>query len=152
MKVLLAVDGSAHSDAAIDELARHVWPPGTQVLVLTVVHASAPIFPDPALVLTAAHFQQIQVSRDHAPDVVARASTQLRRWAPHLRVSTKVDEGIPKDVIVEAARAWDADVIVVGSHGHGRVRNILLGSVAHGVVTDAPCSVLVARTRQPMAA
>ena len=53
MKVLLAVDGSPHSDAAIDELARQVWPPGTQVLVLTVVHASAPIFPDPALVLTA---------------------------------------------------------------------------------------------------
>ena len=67
MKVLLAIDGSPHSEAAIAEVARRPWPAETEVLVLTVIHATAPVVPDPSFVLAAAHVQQIQELQDRAP-------------------------------------------------------------------------------------
>jgi nucleotide-binding universal stress UspA family protein len=67
-------------------------------------------------------------------------------------VSTKILEGVPKDVIVEEAREWDADLIVVGSHGYGRVQRLVLGSVAAAVVASAPCSVQVVRAKHAVEA
>ena len=63
-------------------------------------------------------------------------------------MSTRVREGVPKDVIVEEAREWGADLIVLGSHGHGFVKRLVLGSVAAAVVASAPCSVQVVRSKQ----
>jgi nucleotide-binding universal stress UspA family protein len=148
VKVLLAIDGSAHSEAAIAEVARRPWPADTQVLVLTVIHAKAPLMPDPSFVLAAAHFQQIQQLHEEAPTLVNRACQQLRRRAPSLAVLTAIEEGVPKDIIVKVARGWGADLIVLGSHGYRRIRGILLGSVALGVLGEAPSSVLVARVKQ----
>ena len=148
MKVLLAIDGSPHSEVAIAEVARRPWPAGTEVLVLTVIHATAPNMPDPSFVLAAAHVQQTQDLYEQAPALVGGACQQLRRAVPDLTVLTTVDEGAPKDVILQTAKTWEADLIVVGSHGYGRIRNLVLGSVAHGVLTEAPCSVLVARTKR----
>jgi nucleotide-binding universal stress UspA family protein len=147
VKVLLAIDGSAHSEVAIAEVARRPWPTGTQVLVLTVIHAKAPLLPDPSFVLAAAHVEQIQQLHDEAPALVDRACQQLRERAPFVTVLTAIEEGIPKDVIVKVAREWGADLIVLGSHGYGRIRGILLGSVALGVLGEAPSSVLVARVK-----
>jgi hypothetical protein len=55
-----------------------------------------------------------------------------------------------KDVIVEAARTRNADLIVLGSHGYGRFRRMVLGSVAGAVVANAPCSVQVAREKHDL--
>ena len=52
-----------------------------------------------------------------------------------------------KEQIIELAREWGADLIVVGSHGRG-FWGRLLGSVSTGVVHHAPCSVLVVRKRE----
>jgi universal stress protein family protein len=62
-------------------------------------------------------------------------------------VTTKVVEGVPKDMIVQEANDWGADLIVLGSHGYGRVRRMVLGSVAGAVVAKAPCSVQVVRAK-----
>ena len=62
-------------------------------------------------------------------------------------MSTRIREGIPKDVIVEEAREWGADLIVLGSHGYGFVKRLVLGSVAAAVVAAAPCSVQVVRAK-----
>src|SRR5687767_8874519 len=149
VKVLLAIDGSPHSESAVAEVARRPWPADTQVLVLTVIHPTAPLLPDPSFVLAAAHFQQLQQLHDEAPALVNGACQHLRHGAPSLTVLTAMEEGVPKDIIVKVAREWGADLIVLGSHGYGRVRGILLGSVALGVLGEAPCSVLVARVQQP---
>jgi nucleotide-binding universal stress UspA family protein len=148
VKVLLAIDGSPHSEAAITEVARRPWPAETEVLVLTVIHATAPIVPDPSFALAAAHFQQVQDLRNRAPALVSTACRQLRSRAPYLTVLTAIGEGTPKDVILDIARNWGADLIVVGSHGYGRIRSFVLGSVALAVLAEAPCSVLVARLKR----
>ena len=148
MRVLLAVDGSPHSHIAVDEVAERLWPERTRIKVLTVIHAAAPLAIDPAFVLAAAHVEQVEGQRLLAPVVVDSAAEKLRIRAPHLVVTTTVVEGNPKDVIIEEAREWDADLIVVGSHGYGRLKRMVLGSVAGAVVASAPCSVLVARERR----
>jgi nucleotide-binding universal stress UspA family protein len=52
-------------------------------------------------------------------------------------------DGKPSDQILAAAREWDADVIVIGTHGRSGVSRLLLGSTAEAVVRHAPCPVLV---------
>ena len=96
MRVLLAVDGSPHSHIAVEEVAERLWPEGTSVEVLTVIHASAPLAIDPAFVLAAAHVQQTDEQRHLASTVVEPSAEKIRMKAPHLLVTTKVVEGNPR--------------------------------------------------------
>jgi nucleotide-binding universal stress UspA family protein len=145
MRVLLAIDGSPFSEAAIAEVAKRPWPPGTVVEVLTVVHVSTPMAIDPAFVMAAIHVDQTEEQRHLASVLVSAAAEQLK--LSDVAVVTKVLEGTPKEVIVEEADAWDADLIVMGSHGYGRFRRMILGSVAGAVVANARCSVQVVRAK-----
>jgi nucleotide-binding universal stress UspA family protein len=56
-------------------------------------------------------------------------------------------QGSPAEEILEEARVWPADLIVLGSHGHGGLRSLVLGSVASRVMHHAQCSVEVVRAR-----
>lgn len=150
MRILLAIDGSPHSDAAVEEVRRRPWPKGTAVEILTVINATAPLVIDPALAMAAAHVEQLEEQRRRAPQLVSAAAAQVAANDQILDVTTTILEGNPKDVIVEEAREWDADLIVVGSHGYGRLRRMVLGSVAGAVVANAPCSVQVVRRRHPI--
>jgi nucleotide-binding universal stress UspA family protein len=58
-----------------------------------------------------------------------------------------VQVGTPAAEIVRTAREWPADLIVIASHGRTGVRRALLGSVAEGVMRNAPCPVLVVRAQ-----
>jgi nucleotide-binding universal stress UspA family protein len=147
MKVILAIDGSPHSQAAAVECSRQPWPHGTEVEVLTVIHASVPLFMEVTLVLAAAHVEEGDRLRRHAPALVDAASKLIRDAAPAVSLTTKILEGDPKDMIIQEAKNWDADLVVLGSHGYGRVRRMVLGSVAGAVVAGAPCSVLVVRAK-----
>jgi nucleotide-binding universal stress UspA family protein len=147
MKVLLAIDGSPHSHAAVVEFATRPWPSSAEVKILTVVHSSIPLFVDPAFLVAAAHMEQTLDRRRDAPALVEAAADMVRAAYPDVSVTTKIIEGVPKEAIVEEARSWGADLIVLGSHGYGRVRRVLLGSVAAAVVAKAPCSVQVVRAK-----
>lgn len=57
----------------------------------------------------------------------------------------RVERGVPGEVICEVAAEERADLIVVGSHGKGVIRRVLLGSVSYHVLHHAPCPVLVVR-------
>jgi nucleotide-binding universal stress UspA family protein len=148
MKVLLATDGSPHSEAAVAQVAKQPWPAGTAVRVLTILHPSIPMFMEPTLLVAAAHVQQAEELRQRGTEIVLKASDRIRRGATRVTVTTKILEGSPQELIVEEARDWDADLIVVGSHGYGRLQRMLLGSVAGAVVANAPCSVQVVRAKR----
>ena len=147
MKVLLAIDGSPHSHAALVEFVTRPWPSGTELQILTVVHASIPLFLDPTLLVAAAHMEQTLEQRRDAPALVEAASQMIHAADPGISVTTNIIEGIPEDAIVEEAQSWGADLIVLGSHGYGRMRRVVLGSVAGAVVAKAPCSVQVVRAK-----
>src|SRR5687768_6481801 len=118
MKILLAIDGSAHSAAALEEVASRQWPPDSEVEILTVVHPTTPLFIDPAFVMAAAYVESTQHLRELAPALLASAAARISRIHPDLKVITMALEGSPRDVIVQEAADWDADLIVLGSHGH----------------------------------
>ena len=145
MKILLGIDGSAHNAAALEEVASRRWPLGTEVEVLTIVHSSTPLLLDPAFVMAAVYVDTTQELRRLAPDLLAAAAARLKREHPHLAITTKALEGTPRELIVQEAAEWGADLIVLGSHGHGPLRQALLGSVATGVATDATCAVEIIR-------
>jgi nucleotide-binding universal stress UspA family protein len=69
----------------------------------------------------------------------------VRASHPGLSIESSVREGHPAPALVEASR--DADLLVVGSRGHGEFAGMLLGSVSEHCVTNAECPVLVWRDR-----
>ena len=73
MKVLLGIDGSPNSHAALAEFATRPWPNGTDVQIFTVIHPSMPLFMEPTLVLAAAHMEQTLELRSHAPALMKAA-------------------------------------------------------------------------------
>jgi nucleotide-binding universal stress UspA family protein len=145
MKILLAIDGSAHSAVALEEVASRQWPSGSEVEVLTIVHSTRPLLLDPAFVMAAAYVESTQELRRLAPELLATAAARLSHDHADLRITTKALEGSPRDLIVQEAADWGADLIVLGSHGHGPLRQALLGSVATGVAADAACAVEIIR-------
>ena len=62
-----------------------------------------------------------------------------------IKSDVAVLEGSPKKRIVEEAKEWDANLVVVGSHGRRGLTRYLLGSVSEAVAMHAPCSVEVIR-------
>ena len=147
MKVLLAIDGSRYSADATTAVASSPWPRGTEVRIVTIVHSWIPMMMEPTFVLVAAHEQLLSESRLVAPSIVEHAAAQIGKVHPDMPVWTAVLEGSPKDVIVEEASTWKADLIVMGAHGLGAVKTFFLGSVSQAVALHAPCSVLIVRGR-----
>lgn len=145
LRILLAIDGSPCSVAALDEVAHCRLPAGSAVRVVTAIHSRVPNIPDPAFAIAAAHAEDINLQARRGPEIQEMAVERLRRHRPHLDVTTRIVEGVPKDVILQEASEWHADRIVLGSHGHGAVGRAVLGSTAAAVAANAGCSVLIAR-------
>lgn len=150
MKVLLAIDGSLCSLAAIKEVANRRWPEGTVVKVFAAVTTWFPSTPDPFLIGAAMYQDLIESERKRLHKLVESTAAELRKSqaCQELRIETKVVDGSPKEVIVEEAESWGADLILIGSHGYGNVKRFMLGSVSQAVATHAPCSVEIVRTCQ----
>ncbi len=148
MRVLLAVDGSPYSDAAVNEVAARAWPADTEVRVITAYEL--PLAPAPETwALPADYFEQLdRAAREHAEvvehEVVLKLATSL---GPSVKVTGNILPGPPRSIILEEAERWRADLIVVGSHGYGAWQRFLLGSVSQAIVSHAKCSVEVVRIR-----
>jgi nucleotide-binding universal stress UspA family protein len=152
MKILLAYDGSAHSQAALVEVASREWPAGSAIEVLTVIHSRWPMVGDPFFTIASAHMESLQEQQRDAPKLLEGAVARILEHAPALAVTGKALEGLPHEVIVKEAEDWGADLIVLGSHGYGRVRRAFLGSVAAAVAVEAPCAVEIIRIGRPSVA
>jgi nucleotide-binding universal stress UspA family protein len=144
LKILLATDGSPHAKAALHAVIQRPWPPRTELRILSVIHP-IPYFPDPLFLGAAIHADSVQHEEKRAAHDVEEAAKEARLGARHLRISTRIYRGSPKKHIVDEAKRWPADLVVVGAQGHGPVGRFLLGSVAHAVTLHAPCSVEVVR-------
>ena len=150
MKILLAVDGSGYSEAAIEEVIKRPWPPQSEVKIVTAIETPMMVGmglePWPAN-----YFDDLQRSaREAAEAVIASALRKLKEASEKtLKISHEIIGGPPSQVIVEAAESWGADLIVMGSRGLGAWNRLLLGSVSSAVVHHAKCSVEIVRTAKP---
>lgn len=144
MKVLLAIDSSEFSEPVISEVASRPWPEGSVVFVLTVVDLFA-------LTYSLGYLKPFIKNENEAARALVQ-SVADRLASGGIETVTQVVEAHPATCIIEQAAAWDADFIFVGSHGHSGVARFFLGSIAKGVLRNAPCSVVIVRRpeRQPI--
>ena len=145
MRILLAIDGSPHSQVAVDEIARRPWPATSTVRIVAVIQPYVPPATEFVAGATLEDVRQQQAST--AELVTGRAANALREAG--LSTETTVREGDPRSAIVDESDEWRADLIVVGSHGRTGLTRWLLGSVAQAIVGHASCSVEVVRRREP---
>lgn len=146
MKIIIATDGSEFSRAAIEKACGiAVKPDETEIKIVSVYQAYIPldIYPQSAqyaIDYEKAISEQAQKYADEAAHLIEKCLPQAK-----LNITTEVKMGATDRVIIETAESWNADLIVVGSHGRGFWGRTLIGSVSDAVVHHAPCSVLVAR-------
>ncbi len=143
MKILLAIDDSKFSEAAIESVIRQATPQETEVRVLHVIEP-IPIYPDgQAWGYGPEASQVLEEQRKEAEALVERAGQTLRE--KNFKVMTAIEEGNPKEVIIDSAAEWHADLIVVGSHGRHGLDRFFMGSVSEAVARHARCSVQIVR-------
>jgi len=147
MKVLLATDGGKQCDAALNIIKRMVLRKGDEIKVISVVDMALPMTIDLYGGYLPDTSELEKRARENAARVVEESSNKIRSFvdADAVPTSTEVLFGSPDSRIVETAEQWNADLIIVGSHGYSRWERLLLGSVSDSVIHHAPCSVLVVR-------
>jgi nucleotide-binding universal stress UspA family protein len=134
-KILLATDLSPTSGPATDEAFEVARRLGAHLLVVSVIDLSAPRLPGGRF---APRVDQVRDRRQaSAQELVQRGR---REGVP---ATFLVWEGDPGDSILEAARAEDADMVILGSHGRGPIGRLILGSVSQHVVRHARIPVVV---------
>lgn len=140
MRILLAIDGSKCSDAAVNAVAQRPWPAGAVLRVLLVIEPVT--LPVPESVTMPETWYEAMRSAARAD--IERAVTLLKQ-STCLEIETAIPIGSPQEVILKEARDWNADLIVVGCHGTSQAGQFLLGSVSQAVALHAPCSVEIVR-------
>jgi len=149
MRILLAVDGSPFSEAAVNEVISRPWPAASEVKIVTAFQV--PLIPTPEVWAISSEYLPAleRIAREQAQAIVDSAVAALAIGLDKsVTVSGEVLLGIPREAILEEADRWEADLIVMGSHGYGAWRGFLLGSVSRAVVTQAKCSVEVVHRRR----
>lgn len=145
MKILLAIDDSKCSQAALKSVVTRVCSPGTEVKVLHVIEPPSHLLGREMKVFDPEFEAVWNARRDQAKPLVSKAMATLR--GAGLSVTPALQEGDPRSQIIDVAKEWHADLIVLGSHGRTGLQRFLLGSVSEAVVRHAHCSVEIARTQ-----
>jgi nucleotide-binding universal stress UspA family protein len=134
MKILLAIDHSEFSDIATQAVIAQFCTPGTEVMVLNIVEQEE---------ILGWPLGWTEDQQNRARELVARFSRALR--SAGFKVECTVCKGDAREVILDLAEEWRADLIVLGSRGHTALEQFLLGSTSDTVMRYAHCSVEIAR-------
>lgn len=133
-RILVAIDGSADAAAALEHavlLARD------QNALLTLLAVAPPLS------------TPVAAGASSPPDLLDLSSRSLREATDSvpadIGIRTRLERGQPAETILRIAAAEEDDLIVMGSHGHGRVHRALLGSVSERVLETSPLPVLLIR-------
>lgn len=142
MRILIATDGSDFGEQAVRTAAERPWPANSELRVITVVEHP------PIAYITAGEaalaFETVaQEAHKYAQELASGAADYLRKQGHNATFSVR--EGLVSDQIIEEAKAWQADLIMLGTHGRRGFTRLLLGSVAQRVAGHAPCSVEIVR-------
>lgn len=147
MKILLPLDSAPCSTAAVDAVLAQFRPKGIEIRLLHVVewpkhlpmHLAMGEGPSAGTDLLASRNQAFREGKD----LTSRAAARLR--AAGFDTTETVVPGDARETIIDAAREWDPDLIVIGSHGWKGLDRLVMGSVSDAVVRRAGCSVEVIR-------
>ena len=137
MKILVAIDSSAASQAVISKVRERRWPEDTVARILSVVGSVAAYngVPDCGPLVNTETISAKALVRSAVDQLAARG----------IESHGAVTPGDPRIAIVAYAQQWRPDFVFIGSHGHSGLTRFLLGSVAKTVLRNAPCSIGILR-------
>lgn len=148
MKILIAYDGTANSDAAVASLRRAGLPEKAEAIVLTMSDRRLSQELDEQEELEAG----VAVAESRATSGLrsartasAAAAERIAGWFPGWSVGAEVSDDAPAAGILQKITAWSPNLVVVGTHGRSLVGRVLLGSVSQRVLAEARCSVRIGR-------
>lgn len=143
MRILISTDGSEFSRAAVEKCFEViVSPETTEIKIVSVFEVIEPM----DISISPEFSQELESSaRQKAQEFAEQAAAHVRERFPNIDLTTQVSLGAPDETLIETAKKWAADLIVIGSHGRGFWGRMLLGSITDSLVHHAPCSVLVVR-------
>lgn len=150
MKIVLAIDGSDFSKAAVKGLSEMPLPNDSEVNIINIYEYRA--LPTSGLhSMKATHhkypYDAIKNAQKIGDKIISEAIKVLKEKNGSLNITTSVVSGLPKREILEKAESFDADLIVVGSQGQGAFSRLLLGSVSQYLATHAKCSVMIVKDK-----
>jgi nucleotide-binding universal stress UspA family protein len=141
MKILVGVDDPKSSEATLQALVAQIGP--HEKKEVRVLHVVAPPSSSTPPEMAAGYAPELQEQMEEAREIVEQAAKILRNAG--FKVDTAVRKGDIREVIIDSAAEWHADLMVLGSHGRKGLQRFLLGSVAESVARHAPCSVEIVR-------
>lgn len=147
MKIILAIDGTKYSDAAIKAVSKFNFGEDVELKIITVVDLALPMAIDLYAGYLPSSTDIENVAKENAALILENTKNQILNTIQNKNViiTTEVLIGSPERRIVEASEDFEANLIIVGSHGYNSWERLFLGSVSDAVVHHAPCSVLVIR-------
>jgi len=146
LRIVVGMDGSPDSYAAVSAVAERSWPKGSEARLVVVLDTVMFLTPDPSAPETVKWFEVAnQSDLNQLGKTFKSAADNLRKVG--LSSSVILTTGNPKVAIVEEAESWNADSIFVGAKGARGIDRFLLGSVSAAVAARAHCSVEVVRRR-----
>ena len=147
VRLLIGVDSSPDSIAAVEAVCRRSWLKGTEVGLLVVVDTVMPLASDPSEPSTMKWIEVADESNwSEVRNIFEPHAAKLRSAGFHAEVLIR--RGNPADEILEEAHTWGADCIFVGARGPRGSDRLLLGSVSSAIAARAQCSVEVVRVRR----
>lgn len=158
MRILIGYDGSSCAEAALDDLQRAGLPVEAEAFVLSVAEVWLPP-PTPSAneavegqevrsaVASEKMYRRARLAVQGARELAERARERVQTNNPKWKVRSEATYGSPAWELIARADEWKPNLIVVGSHGRTALGRFVLGSVSQRVVTEARCSVRVARGR-----
>lgn len=159
MKILIGYDGSECADAALEDLTHAGLPANAEAKIISVAESWLPPPPPSSYEIleqadkaeSPADLQRRSVKdckeAKDALQLAERGRIRLEKIFPGWKVSVDSSCGSAAWEMVSVADHWKPDLIVVGSHGRTALGRLVLGSVSQRVLTEARCSVRIARGR-----
>jgi len=144
MKILVGLGDSGFSTAILNCLQTQFRPERCEV---KVIHILQPLSMAAMPEMSSRYAPELEDRKGPARDMVNQFAAELR--ASGFRAEAAVEMGDVRDRMLATAAEWDADLIMVGSHGQNAISRLLVGSVADSIVRHAPCSVQVVRLPRP---
>jgi nucleotide-binding universal stress UspA family protein len=144
MKILLPIDDSDSSRHALQMLLAHMRADGAEVRIVNVVEQFSAYISADLIPHRVPYVAEIERDRHEEAARFVNSTVETLQKAG-FRVSGDVVDGDPTSVILDESAKWDADLIVIGSHGWKGLNRLLLGSVSDAVARHATCSVEIVR-------
>jgi nucleotide-binding universal stress UspA family protein len=140
MKILIATNDSKCSANAIERLLSGSWAADDQFRVFCVVEMLLGQYP---MVLSYVDglVESQHLMMEEGKQLVKRTMTRIQSKFPQNSITGNVGEGCASDLILEEAKSWHADLIILGTHGRKGINKFVHGSVSETVASNALCAV-----------